>query len=167
MHPQFELMRPLVQSGELPYSGLFGVSGGWRELMAIVAGHFIWGSVLGLVYVRPVGYATKEPPRTDFVRAKPARPAAPAPAPPEDRFMFATGVECSYPTLEGGRWRLDQMAACGHYRHWRADLALVRELGLRYLRYGPPLHLIHQPRMARAPTSCCMNQAYSSGGIPF
>ncbi|WP_016920005.1 Arm DNA-binding domain-containing protein [Methylocystis parvus] len=27
------------------------------------------------------------------------------PQPAEDRFMFATGVECSYPTLEGGRWR--------------------------------------------------------------
>ncbi|KAB0265011.1 glycosyl hydrolase family protein [Microvirga brassicacearum] len=58
--------------------------------------------------------------------------------------MFATGIECSYPTLEGGRWRMDQMAACGHYRRWRTDLELVRDLGLRYLRYGPPLHLIHQ-----------------------
>ena len=58
--------------------------------------------------------------------------------------MFATGIECSYPTLEGGRWRMDQMAACEHYRHWRTDLELVRELGLRYLRYGPPLHLIHR-----------------------
>ncbi|AWM89092.1 glycoside hydrolase family 1 [Microvirga sp. 17 mud 1-3] len=60
--------------------------------------------------------------------------------------MFATGIECSYPTLEGGRWRMDQMAACGHYRHWRTDLRLVRDLGLRYLRYGPPLHLIHRGR---------------------
>jgi len=58
--------------------------------------------------------------------------------------MFATGIECSYPTLEGGRWRMDQMAACGHYRYWRTDLQLVRGLGLRYLRYGPPLHLIHR-----------------------
>lgn len=62
----------------------------------------------------------------------------------DHRFMFATGIECSYPTLEGGRWRMDQMAACGHYRHWRTDLQLVRDLGLRYLRYGPPLHLIHR-----------------------
>lgn len=147
MHPQFELMHPLVQSGELPYSGLFGLSAGWREPAAIVAGHFIWGSVLGLTYLRPVGYATKKPPYASFPRAKPAsRSITPARAPLEDRFMFATGVECSYPTLEGGRWRLDQMEACGHYRHWREDLALVRELGLRYLRYGPPLHLINQRR---------------------
>ena len=33
---------------------------------------------------------------------------------------------------------MDQMAACGHYRLWRTDLQLVRDLGLRYLRYGPP-----------------------------
>ena len=39
---------------------------------------------------------------------------------------------------------MDQMEACGHYRHWRTDLQLVRDVGLRYLRYGPPLHLIHR-----------------------
>src|SRR5215216_5579040 len=55
-------------------------------------------------------------------------------------FMFATGIECSCPTIEGGRWRLDELDATGHYRYWRRDLELVRELGLRYLRYGPPLH---------------------------
>jgi beta-glucosidase/6-phospho-beta-glucosidase/beta-galactosidase len=59
-------------------------------------------------------------------------------------FMFATGIECSYPTIEQGRWRLDELEMTGHYRHWRHDLELVRELGLRYLRYGPPLHLIYQ-----------------------
>src|SRR5829696_3495882 len=59
-------------------------------------------------------------------------------------FMFATGIECSYPTIEGGRWRIDQLASTEHYRYWRRDLELVRELGLRYLRYGPPLHRIFQ-----------------------
>jgi beta-glucosidase/6-phospho-beta-glucosidase/beta-galactosidase len=58
-------------------------------------------------------------------------------------FMFATGIECSYPTIDGGRWRLDQLEATGHYQHWRRDLELVRELGLRYLRYGPPLHRVY------------------------
>src|ERR1044071_7639459 len=61
---------------------------------------------------------------------------------PMDEFMFATGIECSYPTIEGGRWRHDQLADTKHYRHWRRDLELVRELGLKYLRYGPPLHLM-------------------------
>ena len=59
-------------------------------------------------------------------------------------FMFATGIECSYPTIDGGRWRLDQLAETKHYENWRLDLELVRELGLRYLRYGPPLHLIFE-----------------------
>jgi beta-glucosidase/6-phospho-beta-glucosidase/beta-galactosidase len=59
-------------------------------------------------------------------------------------FMFATGIECSYPTLDGGRWRVDELETTDHYRYWRRDLELVRELGLRYLRYGPPLYRIHR-----------------------
>jgi beta-glucosidase/6-phospho-beta-glucosidase/beta-galactosidase len=55
-------------------------------------------------------------------------------------FMFATGVENSSPTLEGGRVRIDQMESCGHYAHWHEDFALVKEMGIRYLRYGPPLY---------------------------
>lgn len=55
-------------------------------------------------------------------------------------FLFATGIECSYPTIEHGKWRIDELEATGHYRHWRRDLELVRALGLRYLRYGPPLY---------------------------
>src|SRR5919107_5201870 len=55
-------------------------------------------------------------------------------------FMFATGIECSCPTIEGGRWRIDELDATDHYRFWRRDLELVRDLGLKYLRYGPPLH---------------------------
>ncbi len=58
-------------------------------------------------------------------------------------FMFATGIECSYPTIEQGRVRRDLLAECGHYRHWQKDLHLVKELGLNVLRYGLPYHLIH------------------------
>ncbi len=58
----------------------------------------------------------------------------------EPSFMFATGIENSSPTIGHGRVRRDQMAECGHYKHWKTDLALVRQLGLRYLRYGLPLH---------------------------
>ena len=56
-------------------------------------------------------------------------------------FMFATGIENSNPTINGGRTRVDELASCGHYRHWKTDFQLVREMGIRYLRYGPPLHL--------------------------
>jgi beta-glucosidase/6-phospho-beta-glucosidase/beta-galactosidase len=54
--------------------------------------------------------------------------------------MFATGIENSIPKINGGAIRVDQMDSCGHYRHWRSDFDCVEELGLRYLRYGPPLH---------------------------
>jgi beta-glucosidase len=54
--------------------------------------------------------------------------------------MFATGVENSIPKIKGGRVRVDQMESCGHYRHWRRDFDLVQEMGIRFLRYGPPLH---------------------------
>jgi beta-glucosidase len=55
-------------------------------------------------------------------------------------FMFATGIENSAPTIGSGRVRVDEMEKCGHYDHWREDLALVRDLGCDFLRYGPPLH---------------------------
>jgi beta-glucosidase len=55
-------------------------------------------------------------------------------------FMFATGVENSVPTIDGGRVRVDEMQSCGHYRHWQRDFELVQEMGIVYLRYGPPIH---------------------------
>jgi beta-glucosidase/6-phospho-beta-glucosidase/beta-galactosidase len=55
-------------------------------------------------------------------------------------FLFATGIENSYPTIQGGRVRVDEMEKCGHYQHWRADFDCVQELGISFLRYGPPLH---------------------------
>ena len=57
------------------------------------------------------------------------------------RFMFGVGIECSCPLIEGGQ-RVDQMRDCGHYEMWRRDLGLVRDLGLRYLRYGPAIYRI-------------------------
>ena len=54
--------------------------------------------------------------------------------------MFSTGIENSIPTIDGGRTRIDEMALCGHYDRWRQDFGLVRELGIEFLRYGPPLH---------------------------
>ena len=54
--------------------------------------------------------------------------------------MFATGIENSIPKINGGRTRVDQMDVCGHYKHWRKDFDCVEEIGLKFLRYGPPLH---------------------------
>jgi beta-glucosidase len=55
-------------------------------------------------------------------------------------FMFATGIENSYPTIQNGRERVDEMEKCGHYKYWKTDFDKVQELGLCFLRYGPPFH---------------------------
>jgi beta-glucosidase len=67
------------------------------------------------------------------------------PNPCTQRFIFATGIECSYPTIETdkGRMRVDQLAAADHYGRWEEDLNLVRDMGIRYLRYGPPYYSMH------------------------
>ena len=54
--------------------------------------------------------------------------------------MFATGIENSVPTINGGRTRVDEMESCGHYRHWRKYFDCLDQLGIRFLRYGPPIH---------------------------
>ena len=61
-----------------------------------------------------------------------------------NNFMFATGIECSYPTIDQGRTRRDLLAECGHYDRWREDLTLVKDLGLKVLRYGLPYYKIHR-----------------------
>ena len=58
----------------------------------------------------------------------------------QSQFMFATGIENSIPTIDNGKFRVDEMEKCGHYTHWMQDFSLVRELGIKFLRYGPPLH---------------------------
>ena len=63
-------------------------------------------------------------------------PAAPT-------FIFATGIENSNPTIHGGRTRVDEMEKCGHYARWRDDFACTQALGVRFLRYGPPLYRTH------------------------
>jgi beta-glucosidase/6-phospho-beta-glucosidase/beta-galactosidase len=59
-------------------------------------------------------------------------------------FMFATGIECSYPTIDNGKIRRDQLEECGHYKYWKKDLQLVKDLGLKVLRYGLPYYSIHR-----------------------
>jgi beta-glucosidase/6-phospho-beta-glucosidase/beta-galactosidase len=62
------------------------------------------------------------------------------------RFMFATGIENSYPVItakDGTSKRIDEMASCQHYERWREDFSLVSEMGLEYLRYGPPYYRTH------------------------
>ena len=109
---------------------------------SLLLSHALFGVIVGLMYRRPVGYAVGN------------RPAPPHPRRPgrshgkrnanATGFMFATGIECSYPTIEHGRWRRDEMDSTRHYEFWQEDFRLAREIGITHIRYGPPLHLIFQ-----------------------
>lgn len=57
------------------------------------------------------------------------------------KFMYCVGIECSNPISTGGQ-RVDQLELTRHYECWKQDLALVKSLGVKFLRYGPPVHRI-------------------------
>jgi beta-glucosidase/6-phospho-beta-glucosidase/beta-galactosidase len=61
-------------------------------------------------------------------------------------FMFATGIENSYPVVTGKKGenvRRDELESTGFYRRWREDFELLAELGVEYLRYGPQYYRVH------------------------
>jgi beta-glucosidase/6-phospho-beta-glucosidase/beta-galactosidase len=63
-----------------------------------------------------------------------------------NQFMFATGIENSYPNIilpDGKVKRVDEMEKAFHYQRWEEDFRLVKETGIDYLRYGPPLFSTH------------------------
>ena len=65
---------------------------------------------------------------------------------PANKFMFATGIENSYPNIvlpDGTTKRVDEMEKTGHYQRWKEDFQLVKDLGIQFLRYGPPYYATH------------------------
>ena len=84
-------------------------------------------------------------------------------------FMFATGIECSYPTIKKGKVRRDQLRECGHYDRYKEDLGLVKELGLKVLRYGLPYYDIHKGPASSTGVLPTKRWAKSSGWVsrPF
>ncbi|HEU5304167.1 MAG TPA: family 1 glycosylhydrolase [Gemmatimonadales bacterium] len=61
---------------------------------------------------------------------------------PED-FLWATGIEDTFvPQTRPGHRALDEYQLMDHYEHWREDLALVRDLGLKLLRWGVPWYRV-------------------------
>lgn len=65
---------------------------------------------------------------------------------PGNKFMFTTGIENSYPTImlpDGSTKRVDEMEKTNHYQHWQLDFLLVKEMGIEFLRYGPPYYSTH------------------------
>jgi beta-glucosidase len=58
-------------------------------------------------------------------------------------FVWATGIENTFvPQTRPGHRALDEYQLMGHYEHWREDLALARELGLRAVRWGIPWYRV-------------------------
>jgi beta-glucosidase/6-phospho-beta-glucosidase/beta-galactosidase len=63
-----------------------------------------------------------------------------------NKFMFTTGIENSYPTIllpNGQTKRVDEMEKTKHYQRWKEDFDLVKEMGIEFLRYGPPYYRTH------------------------
>jgi beta-glucosidase/6-phospho-beta-glucosidase/beta-galactosidase len=147
MVPQMGWMHPRMVDGAMPQPGVFAWRlNGWGGPATAVLGHLVYGLTLGSLYRRPVGYRPGRAPRPAWLdrrRLPKGTNTPPDDPPPLSQFMFATGIECSYPTIDGGRYRMDELEATEHYRNWQRDLELVREIGLRHVRYGPPLHCIH------------------------
>jgi len=72
------------------------------------------------------------------------------------RFLFATGIENSYPLLPDGS-RHDQLEQCGHYHRWREDFSLAQSLGLTVIAEGIE-SAVHRDLLARL--GCPFGQGY-------
>jgi Beta-glucosidase/6-phospho-beta-glucosidase/beta-galactosidase len=60
-----------------------------------------------------------------------------------DNFLWAAGIENTFvPQVRNGGRPLDEFELMGHYEHWREDLALGKELGLKAIRWGAPWYKI-------------------------
>ena len=141
VNPQLHLMHLDEDVARLTWDAVLP-SISLTQLGGLLLGHSIFGLTVGGLYTHPVGYlANREPPsrrlrrRAPDTRRRDRREAG-------SSFIFATGIECSYPTIEQGRWRRDEMEATRHYQRWQEDFELALDIGITHVRYGPPLHLV-------------------------
>jgi beta-glucosidase/6-phospho-beta-glucosidase/beta-galactosidase len=138
VYPQLQLMHLRQNIALLDWRMFLG---GLEEtrLGGLLLGHALFGLTVGAIYTHPVGYSVTRRPSPPRKVKGPHKRSESVP-PNRHGFIFATGIECSYPTLRNGTHRVDELEATGHYRRWREDLQLTRELDIRYLRYGIPYH---------------------------
>lgn len=140
VYPELALMRVPMDTLTISFASFFAPLSP-ATVGSLIVSHALFGLTIGTIYRRPVGYA---------VRHKPPPPRPRRPHRAHGRrgnatgFMFATGIECSYPTIDQGSRRRDEMELTGHYDLWQEDLRLAREIGITHIRYGPPLHLIFE-----------------------
>ena len=60
-------------------------------------------------------------------------------------FVVATGLECSAPLVAGGI-RQDELRKTGHWDRYVEDFRLIAGMGVRFVRYGIPFHVVGAPR---------------------
>jgi beta-glucosidase len=66
-----------------------------------------------------------------------------------EKFLWAAGIEDTFvPQERKGHRALDEYELLGHYAHWREDLALGKELGVKALRWGVPWYKV-EPESGR------------------
>jgi beta-glucosidase/6-phospho-beta-glucosidase/beta-galactosidase len=64
-------------------------------------------------------------------------------------FLWAAGIEDTFvPQTRRGHRSLDDYELIGHYEHWREDLTLARDLGLKAFRWGVPWYRV-EPEKGR------------------
>src|SRR5256885_2678925 len=134
--PQLQLMHLHADVIRLDWHSYLAATESTR-LGTLLLGHALFGLTVGAIYTRPVGYRADRPPRYAAQRRR--RPIEVDWRRPHSQLIFATGIECSYPTIERGNWRRDEMDATRHYALWQRDFELARKIGVSHLRYGPPL----------------------------
>ena len=137
--PQLRLIQMHAEEVQLTLSMLLP-SLSPLQIGGLILGHAIFGLVVGLTYTRPAGYSADRPP--DIRLPKRSQTSTGERRYSNHSFIFATGIECSYPTVENGKWRRDEYYGARHYEFWQRDFELAREIGATHLRYGPPLHLV-------------------------
>src|SRR5690349_17840572 len=62
-----------------------------------------------------------------------------------DYFLWLTGIEDTFitdPWPKTGR-TLDEYELTQHYQRWREDLLLMKQLGVKVVRYGVPWHRVN------------------------
>src|SRR5688500_15119069 len=89
-----------------------------------------------------------------------------------NKFMFATGIENSYTTIrlpDGRPKRVDEMAKTSQYKYWETDFRLLRDIGIEFLRYGPPYFSTHTApgQFDCAFTYATFNQLKAQGVTPI
>ena len=76
-------------------------------------------------------------------------------------FLWAAGIEDTFvPQARNGHRPLDEYELMGHYEHWREDLSLSRDLGLKAMRWGVPWYRVE-------PESNRFDWSWTDEVIPF